>query len=77
MKYRKNRYFTRVNARDCSFRAEYSHSVQIGQSVCVWLKSKKKPKLEIPEYCFVKDGKFWTFPVNDIHFNNNFVKQLL
>lgn len=74
---RKKRYFTRVDAYGVSFRAEYSHKVEIGQRICVWLKSVKKPKLNIPEYCFVKKGKFWTFPCNDIHFNNNFVKQLL
>jgi len=51
---RKKRYFTRVDAHGVSFRAEYSHKVEIGQSVCVWLKSKKKPKLNIPEYCFIK-----------------------
>ena len=74
---RKPRFFTRINTPTCSFRAEYSHCFILGQSVSIFMKSIIKPKINIPENCFKKQGKYWVYPINDKYFSNNFIKVLL
>lgn len=73
----KNRFFSRINIKGYSFRAEYSHCFRIGQSFVIWMKSIIKPPLDRPNYEYIKKDGFWFFSIHEDRLQNKTIEKLI